>query len=151
MADHWHSTADTAETISAGPTVNRIHVPGAATGGTLSLVEMQIAAGFGGPPPHVHDVLAHTWWVLDGEVDLTIGTATSRHGAGEALWVPAGTPHGFSTATTDGVRLLQVDTPRALDGYFRDLAAAFPPGTAVDPAVVGEIMTLHDTRPVATP
>jgi hypothetical protein len=44
-------------------------------------------------------------------------------------------------------RMLAVDTPGTLEGYYRDLAAAFPPGTPLDRNVVAEIQQRYDTRP----
>lgn len=142
------SAPATAETLLVGPSVNVVHVPGAATVGRLSAVEMSIDAGWVGPPPHVHDLVDHFWYVLDGEVDLVVDGAAARYGAGACLFIPAGTAHSFSTANCGPVRVLQVDTPQALDGYFRELASTFPRGTRPDPAAVGDIMSRHDTRPI---
>jgi hypothetical protein len=47
-------------------------------------------------------------------------------------------------------RLLEVDSSRTLEGYLEELAAAMPPGTVVDPVVVGPILARHDTRIVTT-
>lgn len=134
--------------LVAGPTVSIVKVGRDATGGRLSVVEMRIGAGWSGPPPHVHDRIDHLWWVLAGDVALTVADEVVIASAGACLFVPAGTPHGFSTADSDGVVVLQIDSPQALDGYFRDLADAFPDTAPPDPAVVGEIMRRHDTRPV---
>lgn len=134
------------ERLTAGPTSTRVAVSGTETGGRVSVVEMRLDGGWSGPPPHVHDEVEHVWWVLAGEVVLTTGETTARYGPGSCLFVPAGVPHSFSTDGTDGATVLEVDSPRALDGYFRDLHAAFPPGQPPDPAAVGAVMARHDTR-----
>lgn len=136
------------EQLDAGPTTTVVKVSGAATGGRLGFVEMRIDAGWAGPPPHVHRRVCHVWYVLEGALQLTIGEETGLHGAGTSVFVPAGTPHGFGTPEGRPAVLLQVDTPMALDGYFRELTDAFPPGRPVDPDLVGEIMRRHDTIPV---
>lgn len=137
------------EVLAAGPSHNRVRVPGDATGGRLSVIEMRIDGGWGGPPPHVHDEVEHVWFVLDGEVELTIGDRVERYGEGSCVFVPAGVPHTFSTSTGGAVRILEIDSPRPLDGYFRDLAAAFPAGRPPDPEAVRAIMRRHDTRAVS--
>ena len=43
--------------------------------------------------------------------------------------------------------MLAIDTPRTLEGYYRDLAAAFPPGTPLDRAKVSEIQQRYDAFP----
>lgn len=42
---------------------------------------------------------------------------------------------------------LEMDSGRALDGYFRDLRGILGTGR-VDAAAVAEVMRRHDTRPV---
>lgn len=139
------------ERLVAGPTTSFVKVPGDATGGRLSAVEMHLDGGWDGPPPHVHDRIDHLWWVVDGEVTFRVGDSAERATAGTCIFVPAGTAHGFSTAGGDGAVVLQVDSPEALDGYFAELAAAFPDAAPPDPSRVGEIMRRHDTHPVDRP
>jgi mannose-6-phosphate isomerase-like protein (cupin superfamily) len=134
------------ETLPAGPATTSVRVPGDVSHGRLSVVEMRIESGWEGPPTHVHDVVDHLWYVLDGAVDLTLDGASAQYGRGSCVFVPTGVPHAFSTRGCGPVTLLQVDTPQALDGYFRDLRDAFPPGQPVDRAVVAQIMRRHDTR-----
>ena len=144
------STAEDSEAIPAGPSMTLVRVPGSATGARTSAVEMRIDGGWEGPPPHVHEVVDHLWYVVDGEVTMALRDDPPRtFGPGACAYVPAGVPHTFSTSGTAGVTMLQVDTGQPLDGYFRDLAAAFPPGQPVDRTKVGEIMRRHDTRPVS--
>lgn len=138
----------TIERIDIGPTTNTVRVSAAQTGGRASVVEMQLPAGWVGPPAHRHGGVDHVWLVTAGAVDLTVDGATWRAGPGNCTHVPAGAAHGFSTEHTDGATVVQVDTPGALDGYLRDLAAAFPPGSTPVPAVIAEIMGRHDTEVV---
>lgn len=86
--------------------------------------------------------------VLNGTVYVTIGDERHVLEAGDVAWVPRGEVHGFGTGGTSGT-LLAVDTPQPLDGYFRDLMAAFPPGTRPDPEIAGQIMARHDTHRIA--
>lgn len=135
--------------LDAGPTSTLVTVPGAATDGRLGVVEMRIEGGWAGPPDHVHHRIDHVWWVVDGELDVTVDGVRHRVSSGDCVFVPAGVAHGFSTGDTSGARLLQVDTPQSLDGYFDELADAFPAGSTPDPATIGSIMRRHDTHPVS--
>lgn len=137
------------EALRAGPTVSVVKVAGSSTDDRLGVVEMHLDAGWDGPPAHVHARVDHLWYVLAGEVLLTVDRHRDRYTQGACLFVPAGVPHGFGTGATSTAVMLQVDTPRSLDGYFRELVEAFPPGVPVDPARIAEIMRRHDTRPVS--
>lgn len=137
------------EILRAGPTVSVVKVAGTSNGDRLGAVEMHLEAGWDGPPAHVHEQVDHLWYVLAGEVQLTIDDRRDRYAEGSCLFVPAGTPHAFGTSDTSQAVMLQVDTPRSLDGYFRELVEAFPPGVAPDPARIAAIMRRHDTRPVS--
>lgn len=147
----YSSTAHDSEVVVAGPSRNLVRLPGRITGGRLSLMEMDIDPGWQGPPPHVHRVVDHLWYVLAGEVEVTVDGRTARHAAGDVAFVPAGLPHGFSTLHTSGVRMLQIDSPQSLDGYFRDLATALAAGEHPDPGDVAAIMARHDTTAVPLP
>lgn len=136
------------EVIPAGPSVSLVKVPATATDGRASVIEMRLDAGWDGPPPHLHDQTDHIWYVIEGVVEVRLGSDKWDLEAGDVAWVPHGQTHSFGTAAARAV-MLQIDTPRALDAYFRDLAAAFPRGTTPDPVIVAEIMARHDTRPIS--
>ena len=133
------------ETIPAGPSTSLVKVPAAATEGRASVIEMSLDADWEGPPPHLHDQIDHIWYVVDGSVEVRLGDGQFQLGPGDVAWVPHGEAHSFGTTDRSAV-MLQIDTPRALDAYFRDLAKAFPRGTKPDPAVVADIMRRHDTH-----
>lgn len=137
------------ERVVAGPTSSEILLPGSVTDGQLSVVLMTLPSGWGGPPPHTHRQVAHVWYVLSGQVRLTLDDDEAIYDVGDCVFVPAGTPHAFGPATD--AQLLQVDSPVALDDYFRDLAATFGGGRTPDPSAIGEVMRRHDTFPVPRP
>ena len=140
--------ASSGEVLVIGPTRTVVKVAGASARSRLSVVEMHLPAGWAGPPPHVHDVVDHVWYVVAGQVDLVVGGARTRAGAGDVALIPRGVDHTFSTLDCGPATLLEVDTGRPLDGYFRDLEHILGTGP-IDAVAVGEVMRRHDTRPVA--
>ena len=69
-------------------------------------VHLQEGINGGGPPPH-HHPWDEAFYVLEGEVTLTVGEQTSRLSAGAFAHIPAGTVHAYTNATTP-TRLLAV-------------------------------------------
>ncbi|MCP2341596.1 cupin domain-containing protein [Actinomadura rupiterrae] len=134
-------------TLVVGPTRNTVKLQGAESGG-VGVVEMEFAPGFPGPPPHRHAGVDHVWYLLAGGLEILLGERTLRLTAGDFAFVPRGLVHAFANGGDRPATLLQVDTPHALDGYFTDLAEAFPAGTTLDPAVIAEIQRRHDTTPL---
>ena len=133
--------------LQIGPTRAVIKLAGAEAAGRLGAVEMEFGPGFAGPPPHRHRDTDHLWYVLAGQLDVTIGGQRRVLGPGDFAFIPRGIPHAFANPGAAPARLLEVDTPRPLDGYLAELAAAFPAGTAVDQAAVAAIQRRHDTLP----
>lgn len=141
-------TAGQGQLLPIGPTRNWIKLSAGESGGRLGAVEMELGAGFPGPPPHHHLEIDHLWYVVAGRVDILIDGERSSLAPGDFAFVPRGIAHAFANLGTEPSRLLEVDTPRTLDAYFTELATAFPPDAPVDPAVVGDIQRRHDTIPL---
>jgi uncharacterized cupin superfamily protein len=112
---------------------------------------MELGPGFAGPPQHHHQHVHHVWYLLSGRVHVVVDADRTELLPGDFAFVPRGCGHTFANLGAEPARLLQVDTPRTLDGYFTELAAAFPAGTPVDPRVVADIQHRHDTLPVDLP
>lgn len=77
--------------------------------GTLSMDYLEILPGaIRTPVTHADDEILY---LLDGELDLTIGTTTQTLTAGEAAPIPRGTAHGSVNRSGQTVRMLAVNTP----------------------------------------
>jgi mannose-6-phosphate isomerase-like protein (cupin superfamily) len=141
-------TADQGRLVEIGPTRNRIKLAAEESGGFVGAVEMELGPGFPGPPPHRHLETDHLWYVVAGRVDIVVDGERSTISPGDFAYVPRGIPHAFANPGAEPARLLEIDTPRTLDAYFTELAAAIPPGTAVDQEIVAGIQRRHDTIPL---
>lgn len=135
------------ESFMAAGTRILIKLRGEATGGRYSVTEYHLPADFAGPSPHVHTVFEHAWQVLEGTIQVQVGTVTQQLHAGGFVFIPAGTPHTFSNPGPQAACLLAVDSPGGLEEYYVELARAFPPGTPFDRSVVAEIQKRFDTHP----
>jgi quercetin dioxygenase-like cupin family protein len=60
----------------------------------LSVLEIEFDETFV-VPPHVHDDHVDAFYVLDGEVEFTVGEETAVKGPGTLLAAPPGARHGF--------------------------------------------------------
>jgi len=112
--------------------------------GSLTVVEMEVAPGFAGPPPHLHDKLIDSFYVLEGTLHVRLGEESLDAEAGSYALVPPGTLHTFSNPSDAPARVLNVQAPGGLDAYLRELAAA--PAAASDPASIAQIAAKYDIR-----
>ncbi len=106
----------------AGGTLT-IKEDGSRTRGELSAVEIQIPAGAAPPPQHLHHKHEETWYVLEGELEFTVGRETATVGAGGWVLVPIGVPHTFANSGSDPARFLSTMTPGFYLRYFEELGA----------------------------
>lgn len=79
------------------------------TGGELTVLD-QVMPWRSGPPPHVHDRLHEYFYILDGEIRFQIGTEVTTASAGNLVFIPRNTVHGFAVAT-ETARVLNLYTP----------------------------------------
>jgi len=123
-----------------------IKTDGETTAGTFYLGEASLAAGFSGPPPHVHDRLHDMFYVLEGTLTVRIGDDSQELGPGSFVCVPPGTVHTFSNRSDGAVRFLNFNTPAGWEHYMRDLGAAFAGGRQPTPEEIGQIASRYDFR-----
>jgi quercetin dioxygenase-like cupin family protein len=83
----------------------RVDLPG------VSIIEIEFDDTFS-VDPHTHDDHVDSFYVLDGEVEFTVGDHTVRAGPGTVLSAPAGARHGFRSAGGTA-RVLNIHAPDA--------------------------------------
>ena len=73
-----------------------------------------------GPDPHTHDEHTDSFYVLEGELELTLGNDTFTAGPGTFVAAPPGVRHGFKIPRGSGrVRFLNVHTPGGFEHEMR--------------------------------
>ncbi len=97
----------------------RFLCPAAATQQKWSLMEVSLPEGTG-PPPHVHP-WDEAYYVVEGEIAFFIAGHERRVRAGDFLYAPAGTAHGFTGASSEPARLLVFDAPAHTESFFREV------------------------------
>jgi quercetin dioxygenase-like cupin family protein len=116
------------ELLAVGDTI-RVLASASETGGAFESFTIDGPRG-SGPPPHSHP-WHELYYVLEGELDTIVDGATTRSGAGDVVWVPAGSTHTFSVAS-DGARFLMVSSGGRASSLFADLHANVDPGPPTD-------------------
>jgi mannose-6-phosphate isomerase-like protein (cupin superfamily) len=97
----------------------------------LVLFEFDLDPATDGAGPHLHRQHVDSFYVLDGELELTVGGRTVVARPGELLPVPPGTVHSFRNASPGHVRFLNLHTPgMRFDEYIRRMDAGEKPDPA---------------------
>lgn len=73
-------------------------------------LEIDCGPGFG-PDPHTHELEVDSFYVLDGELEFTLGDETVRGGPGTFVFAPPGLVHGFKNPGPGRARFLNLHTP----------------------------------------
>lgn len=77
----------------------------------IGISETRSDPGSPSPPPHLHRRHVESFYVLEGEMTLTVGDREFRAEAGSWVQVPPGVPHALSFPGSEPVRFLNLHTP----------------------------------------
>lgn len=112
--------AETAEVLGIRPDTITLLADAAATGGLLGASRTTMGHGRDGAVPHYHRGSAEMFFVLDGRMQVLVGTEVVEAGPGDTLVVPPETTHAFAAAPGSAADVLIVITP-GVDrfAYFR--------------------------------
>ena len=84
---------------------------------TTSLTHLTVADG-SITPPHTHERYEETFYILEGELEFTLGTDTFFIRAGDYLRAEPGVRHGFANKSGRPVRMLFTFTPGGIEELF---------------------------------
>ena len=114
------------------------------TQGRFALIEM---AGRKGnvPPPHIHHREDETFYIVEGEMTVTVGGQQIKGRPGSVLFAPRGIVHSLEI-NSEQMRMLVLLTPAGLEGYFKECSVPAPAMTMPPPAEVpyGDLQKLLD-------
>jgi quercetin dioxygenase-like cupin family protein len=126
----------------------RIRADGAATDGTLAVVEERARLGYR-TPAHVHTREDETLCIIDGELSYQRGDEAGRAGPGEAVFLPRHMAHRFEVVSGHAYFLLMI-TPAGFEEFFAQVSgpalADRIPAAAESPAVDAQLMAVAAAR-----
>lgn len=127
--------------------VYRFLATGADTDGKYALWEAVVTSG-GGPPPHVHRREEESFYILEGQITITLGDERLVAGAGMFVNVPVGTRHAFKNESDQPAKMLISVAPAGLENMFFEVGTELPAGSvAVAPPTPEEIARLLAIAP----
>ena len=101
-----------------GATID-IHATLEETGGGFSQIELRVPPRFPGAPPHLHERMPESFYMLEGEIELLVSETWMTLRPGEAAVVPPRTVHAYRNATEEYARFLV--TAPGHDRFFVEL------------------------------
>ncbi len=119
-------------TIAVVGDIYRFLATGSETGGKYALWEALVPPG-GGPPPHVHSREEEGFYVLEGQIALTVGGEKHLVTAGMFANVSPGTPHAFRNESDQPARMLISVAPAGLEEMFFEVGVPLAEGETIVP------------------
>jgi mannose-6-phosphate isomerase-like protein (cupin superfamily) len=112
------------------------------THGACSVFRITIPANYANPP-HVHWFEDETFYILQGELEVTVGSIPTVVKAGQAAFGPRRVIHSFANKTAAPVVAIVHASPGGLERFFEACDTAFPEGTPIDPVQLVNIIERH--------
>jgi quercetin dioxygenase-like cupin family protein len=117
------------------------------TQGKFALIE-GVARKGNVPPPHIHHREEESFYVLEGEMTVSIADRTVKATPGTMVTVPRHVVHSF-TIDSEQLRVLILVTPAGMDGWFKEFSVPAPAMTLPPAAEVpySEIERMIEVSP----
>lgn len=84
-----------------------------------SLMEVELPER-AGPPPHNHP-WDEAYYIVEGEVRFQLDGRDQLFKAGDFIYAPGGTVHGFQGASSRPARVIIFDAPAHAESFFREV------------------------------
>jgi len=94
------------------------------THGQFALIEAVARRG-NVPPPHIHHREDEIFYLLEGEVVVSVGDRTIKGTPGTMIFLPRDVRHSF-TIESEQSRMLILLTPAGLEEWFREFSVPAP-------------------------
>jgi len=90
------------------------------TGGAYALTDSLVPPQ-GGPPPHIHHLEDEAFWVLEGELEVSVGENRFKAGVGSFVRLPKGVLHSYRNVGTGPARFLTLMVPAGVEKFFEEV------------------------------
>jgi mannose-6-phosphate isomerase-like protein (cupin superfamily) len=138
-----YSASRPGKSVGLGKYDIMVKVSGDDTGGEFALLEVP-AGPNAGPPLHMHHVENELFWVLEGELDVQVGTEIIRLTPGSCAYAPRLIPHTWQAVGERDVRFLTLAEPAGhLEAFMRALTRLRQSGP-LDPASTKALFEKYD-------
>ena len=115
----------------------------ALTGNAFTVLEDLVAPG-GEPPPHFHENEDEAYYVLEGEMKVTVADETFHAKAGSFVFLPRHIVHYWQVVGAGPVRFLTFFAPGGVEDFFLELSqparAPTPPPPPAGPPDIARIV-----------
>ena len=98
-----------------------VKLSSAETGGLATVIEDNLKPGFK-LGRHLHRKHTEIFYILDGEVEFTVGEKSISATAGAVIYLPPGTPHAVKS--TKGGKMLMFYSPGGFDEMLTEISEA---------------------------
>src|SRR6516162_10051464 len=117
------------------------------TQGKFALIETVARKG-NVPPPLIHHREEETFYVLEGEMTVSVGDRTFKAEPGTTVFLPRDVVHSFAIES-EQLRMLILLTPAGMEGWFKEFSAPAPAMTLPPAAEVpySEIQKMLEVGP----
>ena len=124
----------------------RFVATGAQTRGDFGMFEVTMPPGGTGPGPHLHRTFSESFLVLDGSLMVLANDQWTTAHAGDLVYVPRSSVHGFRSAGPDvGARFLILFTPGIpREDYFAGLLDLHADGRTPTTEEIDAFALRHD-------
>jgi quercetin dioxygenase-like cupin family protein len=85
------------------------------------------------PPPHIHHREDETFYVLEGEITVSVGDRIIKATPGTMVFLPRDTAHSF-VIESEHLRMLVLLAPAGLENWFKEFSVPAPDMT-LPPAI----------------
>lgn len=106
--------------------INSVLVSGEDTNGEFCVVHCAVKEN-DGPPLHLHENEDESFYVLEGELEMTLGDKTLSVQSGEYVFAPRGVPHTFKVRSPKA-RFLVTAYPAGFDSFVKELGVPYAEG-----------------------
>ena len=115
---------------------------GEETAGALYATDVFLSPGFGAPPHH-QPTEEELWYLLEGSLEVRVGTQSAVIKPGSFAFIPRDTTHTFKNNGDDLVRLLAWNTPAGHERAFEAMKAKAEQGITAFPEL-RETFRVHE-------
>ena len=116
-----------------------VMVTGRESQGSCFIIECLVPPG-GGPPMHIHTREEEMFYLLEGNIEVTIGGQTTAGAPGCFYHIPRGIAHTYTNVGDSVAKMLAVFTPAGMEGWFEEALDPAPEDGRLGPPASPEML-----------